>query len=107
MASAGFILSLIAGILIIINGIVVPAAGGFAMVIMPGLEAFLWAVAVIAVVFGILVILGAFWIKKQGKETTGGILVLIFSILSFLTGGGFIIGAILGIVGGALGIAKK
>jgi hypothetical protein len=37
----------------------------------------------------------------------GGILVLIFSILSIIIGGGFIIGLILGIIGGALGLAKK
>lgn len=83
------------------------AAIGSLLTLIPGLEALGWTIAVIAVIFGILVILGAFWMKKQGKETTGGILTLIFSILSFLTGGGFIIGAILGIVGGALGIAKK
>jgi len=33
--------------------------------------------------------------------------VLIFSIISFFVGGGFIIGSILGIIGGALGLAKK
>jgi hypothetical protein len=34
-------------------------------------------------------------------------MVLIFSILSIVIGGGFFIGLILGIIGGALGIAKK
>jgi len=43
-----------------------------------------------------------------GKEVIGGILVLVFSVISlFFTLGGLIIGLILGIVGGALGIAKK
>ena len=42
-----------------------------------------------------------------GKEVIGGILVIIFSILSIVIGGGFIIGLILGIIGGILGLAKK
>jgi hypothetical protein len=42
-----------------------------------------------------------------GKETIGGILVIILSILSIVIGGGFFIGLILGIIGGILGLAKK
>jgi len=62
---------------------------------------------VISLIFGIIVLIGAFLIYMPGKEVIGGILVLIFSILSIFVGGGFLIGLILGIIGGALGLAKK
>jgi len=42
-----------------------------------------------------------------GKTTPGGILVLLFGILSLFLGGGFFIGFILAIIGGALGLAGK
>jgi hypothetical protein len=63
--------------------------------------------AVIGAVFGIIVIVGAILIYKPGREVFGGVLVLIFSLLSILAGGGFTIGLILGIIGGILGILKK
>jgi len=43
----------------------------------------------------------------KGSATAGGVLVLIFGILSIVIGGGFILGFILAIVGGALGLAGK
>jgi len=63
--------------------------------------------AAVGTIFAILVIIGAILIYMPGKEVIGGILVLIFSILSIVIGGGFLIGLILGIIGGALGLAKK
>jgi hypothetical protein len=36
-----------------------------------------------------------------------GIIVVLFSILSVITGGGFIIGFILGIIGGASALSRK
>ena len=63
--------------------------------------------AAIGVILAILVIIGAILIYMPGKEIIGGILVIIFSILSIFIGGGFLIGLILGIIGGALGLAKK
>ena len=64
-------------------------------------------VGLIAVVFAVLILLGAVLIYLPGKETIGGVIVLVFSILSILTGGGFLAGFILGIVGGALALIKK
>jgi len=64
-------------------------------------------VGAIAVVFGILILVGAILIYKPGNETAGGIIVLLFSVLSILTGGGYLVGFLLGIIGGVLGLAKK
>ncbi len=63
---------------------------------------------VVGLVLAILVIIGSILIYMPGKEVIGGILVLVFSIISlFFTAGGLFIGLILGIIGGALGLAKK
>lgn len=107
-ATAGFIVSLIAGILILINALVFIGLAslfeelglGFATGIIAGFAA-------VGLIFAVLVIVGAVLIYMPGKEIIGGILVLIFSILSLFIGGGFLIGLILGIIGGALGLAKK
>ncbi len=62
----------------------------------------------LGVLSGFLVIIGALLIYMPGKEVIGGVVVLIFSLLSVLGGGGFyFIGTILGIIGGILGIMKK
>ena len=60
----------------------------------------------IAVVFGIVIIVGAYLIYT-GMETVGGIIVLIFSVLSIFVGSGWLIGLILGVIGGILGLLKK
>ncbi|MEM1532340.1 MAG: DUF6114 domain-containing protein [Nitrososphaerota archaeon] len=60
------------------------------------------------VVSGIVVLIGALMLYSRPKQAhMWGTLVLIFSIISLVSMGGFIIGAILGIVGGALAIAWK
>src|SRR5919108_2545833 len=59
---------------------------------------------VIGIVFGLLVVLGAVMMYSQPKShTTWGVIVLVFSIIAFPTWG-FVIGSILGFVGGILGI---
>lgn len=111
-AIAGFILSLIAGIIILIVAIFVYAGLGslglevvFDIIFGAGSFDVLFALGFL---WGILVIVGAA-LLLIGKTTVGGILVILFSILSLfsLAVGGLIIGLILGIIGGALGIAKK
>jgi hypothetical protein len=118
-ATIGFALSLIAGILILLNGIVFFALQSLLNsiidfvpmpVTIPGIgfaEAVFATIGAIGVVFAIIVLVGAFLIYMPGKEIIGGIIVLIFSILSIVAMGGFFIGMILGIIGGALGLAKK
>jgi hypothetical protein len=119
-ATAGFAISLIAGIIILVNALLIFAAASiissFGSIIpsVPGVPGVAEAAAAIVtllgavgLVFAIIVIVGAVLIYMPGKEVLGGILVLIFSILSIVIGGGFFIGLILGIIGGALGIAKK
>ena len=46
-------------------------------------------------------------LAKVGGRRTWGILILVFSVLSFVGLGGFIVGAILGILGGVLALRWK
>jgi len=46
-------------------------------------------------------------LAKVGNWRTWGILILVFSVLSFVGLGGFVVGAILGIVGGILALRWK
>jgi hypothetical protein len=109
------VISLIAGILIVLQGVLLIVVASlmeqfmheWSMPHMLVGQAILSTIGAIAFIFGIIVLLGAYLIYSPGKEIIGGILVLVFSIISFFVGGGFLIGTILGIAGGALGLAKK
>jgi hypothetical protein len=67
----------------------------------------LQVVGVFAVIFAIVILVGALFIYSPGKETLGGIIVLVFAALSIIAGGGWLVGLILGIAGGILGLLKK
>jgi hypothetical protein len=115
-ATAAFALSLVAGILILIQGIVRLLQSRALEIsgiedeirrrILAGIA--LHIVGAIAVVFGILIIVGAVLLYQPGKATAGGIIVLVFSLLSILTFGVVgLVGMILGIIGAALALTKK
>jgi len=117
-AMAGFIVSLIGGIIDVIVALILIAAASFLSEFqgsIPGYGyGFEFASAAVTVwgaiglVLAIIVIVGAILIYMPGKEVVGGILVIVFSVISlFFTAGGLFIGLVLGIIGGALGIAKK
>jgi len=107
-----FKLSLIAGILILINtGLVGAATAWFPSLIptLPGStgndSTLLYTLTVAVLIFGAIVLFGAIMLdKKPANKKAWGILIIVFSIPSYLTAGGFIIGSILGIIGGALAL---
>jgi hypothetical protein len=109
-----FTLSLIAGLLIVCNAVAVGVAGAYFPWIFPTLPGSadnatvsFATIAVIGLICGALVLFGAIMlrIKPENKKVWGAI-VLVFSLPSVITGGGFIIGFILGIVGGFLALKK-
>ena len=113
-ATVGFALSLVAALVILAQGIVRILRGeAIAFLgsdelrrrVLSGLR--MEFVGTIAIIFAILILLGAYFIYSPGKETIGGIIVLVFAAISIITGGGWLIGFILGIVGGVLGLLKK
>ena len=120
-AITGFIISLVGGIIILAVSLYMTAMMAWMASLISdfayygglnGLDfgGFFGAVAlvygVIGLILGLLVIVGAVLIYKR-KEVVGGILVIVFSVLSIIAGGGLIVGLVLGIIGGILGILKK
>ena len=114
--TAPFALSLVGGILILVQGIVRSLQGRALEIsgvedeirrrILLGIDFHI--VGAIAVVFGILIIVGAVLLYQPGKETAGALMVLVFSLLSILTFGVIgLVGLILGIIGAVLALKKK
>ena len=124
--NAAFLLSLIGGVLILIGSFVILGLGilgAFGMGFMGSMMGYMSgmmdgfgtsgvlsgvlviAVSVIGIASGIVVIYGAFSVRSKPEErTTWGALILAFSLISLLGLGGFLVGAILGILGGILAL---
>jgi hypothetical protein len=60
----------------------------------------------IAVVFAVLILVGGYFVYN-GMEVAGGVIILIFSVLSIFVGSGWLIGLILGVIGGILALLKN
>lgn len=107
--------ALTGGILITINAVLLGIVGKWFIGIMPtfpgssGNDPTLFLeLATVGLVFGILVIVCALLLRrKPAKKKVLGIMLIGFSIPSVIMGGGFIIGFILGIVGGAKALSLK
>ena len=114
---AAFLLALIGGLVIFISGMehalslpLITGALGQAGLNLGLLGIFETALAAtvltgtISLVFGIILIVGSVMIDKVSMHKLGGILVIIFSVLSLVGFHGFLIalGGILGIIGGIL-----
>lgn len=112
---AAFVLSLIGGILILLGSIVTALFAGIfggVMMFFPflgGLGALIIFIGILGLIFGIIILVGAVMIysNNPSRIRTGSIIVLVFSILSLFTGGGFIIGFILTLIGSILGLVWK
>ena len=110
-----FRFSLIAGTLIFANAAAVAAAATWFPWIMPTLPgssgndaAVLYTVAAVGFICAVLVLVGAIMLRnKPEHKKAWGALTIAFSIPSVVTGGGFIIGFILGIIGGASAFSRK
>lgn len=118
--TAPFVLSLIAGLLILLGAGMATMMfsygapyygmmGGYYGVMQGfGFGGWFYGAAVVGLIAGIVVLVGAIMIYVRPKSTSAwGLIVLMFSILSFFGMGGFFIGAILGIVGGVLAMASR
>ena len=119
------ILALVGGILIILGGILFMAVSAFILphldytnlttpprltsASMPGLvSGIVGVMGLFGLVSGVIVLLSAVMLlTNPGQRRTWGVLTLVFSVLSFIGLGGFIVGAILGIVGGILTLRWK
>ena len=112
-ATLGFAFSIIGAILILVRGVIRIIAGDIITFVgsdevrrrfLAGLA--LNVIGGIAVLFAILIIVGAY-LMYTGAATAGGTVVIIFSVLSILVGSGWLVGLIFGVIGGILGLMKK
>ncbi len=112
-ATWGFLISLIAGILIIINAAALLSnpfytwmSGIFPWIatIAPAFPP--WTLVAIGLVLGLIVCIGSV-LMILGFGTIGSVVVFPAAVISLILGGGFIAGFILGIIGGILGMLGR
>ena len=105
--TAAFVLSLIGAIFIILGGLAVISMGAWLSFVWVG--DIVTVVGILGLIFGIIAMVGAIMINsgERGRVRRGSILVLVFSILSLISLGGFILGFILCLVGSILGLTWK
>jgi Family of unknown function (DUF6114) len=89
------------------NNISVPQ--GFTASSIPGLVAgFVGLMGAFGLVSGVVVLVSSIMLLTgSGQTRTWSVLILVFSVVSFFGMGGFVVGAVLGIVGGALVLKWK
>jgi len=74
----------------------------------PAFAGMMTGVSIVGIVSGVMVTLGGIMMSMKPHESRmWGVLVLAFSLVSLFGMGGFLIGAILGIIGGAMALSKK
>lgn len=124
---ASFVVSLVAGILILAGSVMMVGFafgpsyygammggsygmmnGYYGMMQAFGFSGWFYSLMLIGVASGAIVLLGAMMVYTQpSKSSAWGVLILVFSIVSFFGMGGFFLGAILGIVGGTLALTYR
>lgn len=116
--STAFMISLVGGILILLGSMAMAlmvnmgvwwmgiSGGRFMMMGSFSLTSgIMYALIAFGAICGVAILIASFMLNARPRETaTWGAVILIFSILSFMGMGGFFLGAVLGIVGGALAL---
>jgi hypothetical protein len=124
--STASILAIIGGCFMIVAGILITTLSVF---IIPHLDAsifhnatgsmpvhnvpgfvgsILTGIGLIGLISGLVVLGSGVMLRvKPGQSVVFGLLILVFSVLSFFGSGGFVIGAILGIIGGIMTLMWK
>jgi|SRR4030043_913040 len=122
--TTAYTLSLVAGILIILGSLYTKMwgtwmmGGGYLGMMGQQVHGLITVMWILELISGIIVLISAIMLKIRPGEATEGIrkcctfwgtIILIFSIVSLFGGsmGGFLIGAIFGIVGGTLALLSR
>ena len=125
----GFVVSLVGGLIILIGSLVnfvwflsgAQNFGGFGNFMRGAMNgyhgfmgsfgssnSFLAGISAVGLVCGVIVLIGAILLKVDAhKSTIWAITIIVFSIISFVGMGGYFIGAILSIVGGAFVLSTR
>lgn len=106
---SGFILSLISGILVVLNGAALLAPGFYANWV----KIFWWIpqlgqsyVFMLGLIIGVTLILSSI-IMLLRSGALAAMLIFPFAVFSLIIGGGFIAGMVIGIVGGIIGVLRR
>lgn len=95
------IVSFIAGLLILLDGAIVWSAGSAVASVSPVGGEFVAGLGALGFFLGFLILMLAISAHRRPEHhTVLGVLIVVFSLVSLLSGGGFILGLILGFVGG-------
>jgi len=109
--SIGFIISLIAGIILIISAVLPLLGVTFFSDIFAFFTIILDLGADLGMIFGIVLaivaIIGAVLIKMKPDNKAPGVIVLAVSIILILMGPAFFLGAIIGVIGGLLAVIGR
>jgi hypothetical protein len=103
-----YVLSLIGGVLILIEGIIIAVAGPFLFATAGDLGLGALIFGIVVVIHGLIIIWAAYSLRANPvRHVAYGAVIVIVSVLALvLAGGGFVIGSILGIIGGAWAIMR-
>jgi hypothetical protein len=119
------IIALAGGLIITLGGVLLVAVSAFVLPnltyanvsiphglsasAMPGLvSGFVGLMGIFGLVSGAIVLVSSVMLlTNSGRPRTWSVLILVFSVLSFVGTGGFVVGAVLGLVGGALVLKWK
>jgi hypothetical protein len=110
--TAAMVLSIIGGIFVLLGGAVVAFVGSLISTLDTsglGLGGGFTVLGVIGIILGLIMIVGGIMISSNPQShTMWGVIILILSIVSWITSfGGLVIGFILGLIGGILAITFK
>ncbi len=115
LTTIAFVLSLVAGVLLLIEGF--GRLGQGRALVHTGVNdnvavkffagATLYEIGVAALLFGSLILVGAILMFKTSMILAGSLVVLVFSILSIAVGGLGVISFIIGTIGSILALANK
>src|SRR6266571_5633068 len=110
--TAAMVLSMIGGIFVLLGGAVVAFVGSVISTLDTsglGLGGGFTVLGVVGIILGLIMIVGGIMINSNPQShTMWGVIILILSIVSWITSiGGFFIGFILGLIGGILAITFK
>ncbi len=115
-ATAGFILILLGGLLLVANGTALGVIGAGYTYIDPkhylgyyfgaSTAFYVIAMGVACGFLGLLVITGANLVR-MGHVKGGGLVAIIFSTAGLFLGGGFLAGTVFGVIGGILAILER
>jgi hypothetical protein len=105
---AGFYLSVIGGSLIILQGLIVIFFSSIYYAIITsslGVGVSVLFLGIMLVILGLIVYSSAYALTRSpGQHVVVGASIIIFSLLALFLGGGYIIGSVLGMIGGIIAI---